>query len=260
MIKRLPKQIAIGLIRGYRYFLSPFFGQHCRFHPTCSRLCDRSDRTTRSREGWVVGVCVGSDAVIRLQMADWIRSPSPWTSSMITAEMQRILLLVALAATAYLLVLAWNDDYIKGRAAPGVIQCAGGNRADRRHARHVHRGASDSERRAESGVNAGARHRGSRSRACFRCRRPPRKGHDRHDARYGSIVSVATSFGCSCRDIPVSIEKPESIRSSCSIAARIMSTSRRADLVGRDGPDGKGPRPRIPGGSQRVRLSEVAES
>lgn len=32
---------------------------------------------------------------------------------MITAEMQRILLLVALAATAYLLVLAWNDDYIK---------------------------------------------------------------------------------------------------------------------------------------------------
>ena len=32
---------------------------------------------------------------------------------MITAEMQRVLLLVALAATAYLLVLAWNDDYIK---------------------------------------------------------------------------------------------------------------------------------------------------
>jgi YidC/Oxa1 family membrane protein insertase len=38
---------------------------------------------------------------------------------MITAEMQRILLLVALAATAYLMVLAWNDDYIKGRAVPG---------------------------------------------------------------------------------------------------------------------------------------------
>jgi YidC/Oxa1 family membrane protein insertase len=38
---------------------------------------------------------------------------------MITAEMQRVLLLVALAATAYLLILAWNDDYIKGRAAPG---------------------------------------------------------------------------------------------------------------------------------------------
>ena len=32
---------------------------------------------------------------------------------MLTAEMQRVLLLVALAATAYLMVLAWNDDYIK---------------------------------------------------------------------------------------------------------------------------------------------------
>ncbi len=38
---------------------------------------------------------------------------------MITAEMQRIFLLVALAATAYLLVLAWNDDYIKGRVPSG---------------------------------------------------------------------------------------------------------------------------------------------
>ncbi len=39
---------------------------------------------------------------------------------MITAEMQRVLLLVALAATAYLLILAWNDDYIKGRAPSGA--------------------------------------------------------------------------------------------------------------------------------------------
>ena len=38
---------------------------------------------------------------------------------MITAELQRVLLLVALAATAYLLVLAWNDDYIKGNVPPG---------------------------------------------------------------------------------------------------------------------------------------------
>lgn len=39
---------------------------------------------------------------------------------MITAEMQRVLLLVGLAATAYLLILAWNDDYIKGRAPAGA--------------------------------------------------------------------------------------------------------------------------------------------
>jgi len=24
------------LIRGYRFFLSPWVGQHCRFHPSCS--------------------------------------------------------------------------------------------------------------------------------------------------------------------------------------------------------------------------------
>jgi YidC/Oxa1 family membrane protein insertase len=39
---------------------------------------------------------------------------------MITAEMQRILLLVAMAATAYLMVLAWNDDYIKNRPVAGA--------------------------------------------------------------------------------------------------------------------------------------------
>ncbi len=27
----------IGLLRAYQYLLSPFFGQHCRFTPTCSQ-------------------------------------------------------------------------------------------------------------------------------------------------------------------------------------------------------------------------------
>jgi len=26
----------VSLVRGYRYFLSPLFGNHCRFYPTCS--------------------------------------------------------------------------------------------------------------------------------------------------------------------------------------------------------------------------------
>jgi putative membrane protein insertion efficiency factor len=30
------KTLLLLLIRGYQIALSPFFGMHCRFHPTCS--------------------------------------------------------------------------------------------------------------------------------------------------------------------------------------------------------------------------------
>ncbi|MFN2309913.1 MAG: membrane protein insertion efficiency factor YidD [Gammaproteobacteria bacterium] len=30
------RTLLIWLIRGYRYALSPWVGQHCRFYPTCS--------------------------------------------------------------------------------------------------------------------------------------------------------------------------------------------------------------------------------
>ena len=30
------KEILIAAIRGYRYLLSPWWGSHCRFTPTCS--------------------------------------------------------------------------------------------------------------------------------------------------------------------------------------------------------------------------------
>lgn len=35
-IVELAKSVIIRMIKGYQYFLSPFFGQHCRFHPSCS--------------------------------------------------------------------------------------------------------------------------------------------------------------------------------------------------------------------------------
>jgi len=31
------KKVVLFLINSYRSYLSPLFGQHCRFYPTCSR-------------------------------------------------------------------------------------------------------------------------------------------------------------------------------------------------------------------------------
>lgn len=33
---RLPQQLLIGVVKGYRLFLSPWLGSACRFEPTCS--------------------------------------------------------------------------------------------------------------------------------------------------------------------------------------------------------------------------------
>jgi hypothetical protein len=30
------KRVLMALVRAYRYLLSPWWGQHCRFTPTCS--------------------------------------------------------------------------------------------------------------------------------------------------------------------------------------------------------------------------------
>ncbi|MAD57426.1 MAG: membrane protein insertion efficiency factor YidD [Porticoccus sp.] len=36
MINRLTKILFISLIKFYRYFLSPWLGDNCKYHPTCS--------------------------------------------------------------------------------------------------------------------------------------------------------------------------------------------------------------------------------
>lgn len=33
------KWLLIAVVRGYRFFLSPWIGNSCRFHPTCSEYC-----------------------------------------------------------------------------------------------------------------------------------------------------------------------------------------------------------------------------
>ena len=34
--RRLPRRVLTTLVRGYRFFLSPWLGSSCRFEPTCS--------------------------------------------------------------------------------------------------------------------------------------------------------------------------------------------------------------------------------
>jgi putative membrane protein insertion efficiency factor len=36
MLREMVQRMLLASIGAYRLFLSPFFGQHCRFHPTCS--------------------------------------------------------------------------------------------------------------------------------------------------------------------------------------------------------------------------------
>jgi uncharacterized protein len=62
-----PRRMAIAFIRGYRYFLSPFFGQHCRFHPTCSSYAIEALR----RFGFLHGGMLAARRLVRCQ---------PWCS------------------------------------------------------------------------------------------------------------------------------------------------------------------------------------
>jgi hypothetical protein len=44
------QKVLILLVRGYRYFLSPLLGSHCRFYPTCSQYA--LDALERHGTGW----------------------------------------------------------------------------------------------------------------------------------------------------------------------------------------------------------------
>ncbi|HEY6600137.1 MAG TPA: membrane protein insertion efficiency factor YidD [Pseudomonadales bacterium] len=46
----------IVAIKAYRYFISPLFGQHCRFHPSCSAYAiEAIERFGAIRGIWLAG-------------------------------------------------------------------------------------------------------------------------------------------------------------------------------------------------------------
>ena len=48
------QKLLILLVQGYRYLLSPLFGSHCRFYPTCSQYAlEALERHGALRGGWL---------------------------------------------------------------------------------------------------------------------------------------------------------------------------------------------------------------
>ena len=41
-LSTLPRRALITLVRGYRFFLSPWLGSSCRFEPTCSHYTEQA--------------------------------------------------------------------------------------------------------------------------------------------------------------------------------------------------------------------------
>ena len=183
---------------------------------------------------------------------------------MITAEMQRILLLVAMAATAYLLVLAWNDDYIKNRPVAGASSSpvVGGPETS---APDTFAEANDASKTAAAKPNEVTK---------------PTHPQIATEVSGGQLIRVTTGamqlwIDRSGGDImrvelpryPVSIDKPDD---------PFLLLDKRADhtyiaesgLIGRDGIDGNGKRPlyefdgtsvELPNGGE-VRLKTIVDA
>jgi putative membrane protein insertion efficiency factor len=51
------RKLLLAAIRGYKRFLSPILGQHCRFTPTCSEYTARAIETHGVLKGIMLGTC-----------------------------------------------------------------------------------------------------------------------------------------------------------------------------------------------------------
>ncbi len=53
-VGRLPRLAAQGMVRLYQMLLSPFLGNQCRFHPSCSNYAlEALDRYGAVKGGWL---------------------------------------------------------------------------------------------------------------------------------------------------------------------------------------------------------------
>jgi len=55
-VKSIPANLIILLINVYRYTLSPFFGNQCRFYPTCSHYAEDAVKQHGAISGGVMAV------------------------------------------------------------------------------------------------------------------------------------------------------------------------------------------------------------
>jgi putative membrane protein insertion efficiency factor len=60
-LRRWPQQVLIGLVRFYRFFLSPWLGSGCRFEPTCSAYALQA----LQQHGAVAGSVLAAGRVLR---------------------------------------------------------------------------------------------------------------------------------------------------------------------------------------------------
>ncbi|QYM74869.1 hypothetical protein EDF62_1224 [Leucobacter luti] len=57
----LPRNLAIGIMRGYRKLISPLYGQVCRYYPSCSRYALEAYQL----RGFVVGTALTAWRLLR---------------------------------------------------------------------------------------------------------------------------------------------------------------------------------------------------
>jgi putative membrane protein insertion efficiency factor len=61
LIRQWPRRALVGLVKGYRFFLSPWLGSSCRFEPTCSAYALRA----LEHHGAAVGSCLTVNRLLR---------------------------------------------------------------------------------------------------------------------------------------------------------------------------------------------------